>query len=104
MLWQGQHERTWLQVPGNLREQKGEQQELMACDCGSDRIMRVSGKTDDTCFVRFKDREHNGYVPSDLGIGGGDYIRVRICLECGTVQDTSFPITDEEVVEALEQA
>lgn len=30
--------------------------------------------------------EQFGYVPRDLGIGGGDFVRFSVCLECGTMQ------------------
>jgi hypothetical protein len=48
--------------------------------------------------------EHDGYVPEDLGIGGGDYVQFSYCLDCGQIQGT-FPLpltkietqsTDEE--------
>jgi hypothetical protein len=34
----------------------------------------------------------DGYVPSDIGIGGDDYIDFIYCLECGQIQD-EFPLT-----------
>jgi hypothetical protein len=58
--------------------------------CDSDRILSLSGKTSDCYNHQFKGREYDGYVPEDLGIGGGDYIEFAFCLECGQIQDT-FP-------------
>ena len=28
-------------------------------------------------------QDHNGYVPSDMGIGGGNYVELELCLDCG---------------------
>jgi hypothetical protein len=38
--------------------------------------------------------EHHGYVPRDLGIGGGDYVKLSYCLDCGQIQPgkTDFPL------------
>jgi hypothetical protein len=35
------------------------------------------------------DKEHDGYMPGNLGLGGGDYIEFSICLECLRLQRTS---------------
>lgn len=58
----------------------------MTCVCGSERIVEVSGKVSDSCFVRQGDDEHEGYVPYGMGIGGGDYIEFDYCLDCGRIQ------------------
>jgi hypothetical protein len=29
---------------------------------------------------------HRGYVPDDMGIGGGDYVEFDYCLQCGQIQ------------------
>ncbi len=39
----------------------------------------------------------DGYVPNDLGIGGGDYVEFRLCLNCGQMQG-NYPMA----VSALE--
>jgi hypothetical protein len=44
------------------------------------------------------DYSTDGYVPSGLGIGGGDYIDFKLCLNCGQIQDTwpkQAPILEE---------
>lgn len=38
--------------------------------------MEVNGRTN----------EHEGYVPQEFGVGGGDYIEFSFCLECGQIQ------------------
>ena len=66
--------------------------------CKSDRLLSVSGKVSDMCSVDFGGREHDGYVPDGLGIGGGDYIEFVLCLECGAVQG-KFPKKDPDLWE-----
>ncbi len=64
--------------------------------CNSDQVADVNAKCSDLCFVTYPDgREHDGYVPGDLGIGGGDYVEFSLCLNCGQMQGT-FPAKDEE--------
>lgn len=69
----------------------------MACKCGSDRIVKVNGKTSDMCSAQYKGRSKDG-VPYSLGIGGGDYIDFAYCLDCGKIQG-SFPIPVEDTNE-----
>jgi hypothetical protein len=65
----------------------------MSCkNCKTDKILSVNGKCSDMCFAVYDGYEHDGYVPNNLGIGGGDYIEFKLCLNCGQVQDT-FPKT-----------
>jgi len=80
----------------------------MSCKkCNSNRVAEVSAKCSDCCGVNLGDSTHEGYVPKDLGIGGGDYIEISFCLDCGQLQG-NFPlpsakieknITDEQVEE-----
>jgi len=74
----------------------------MTCKCGSQRIMRVSGKTSDMFSVNIPhlDVNYNGYVPRDLQLGGGDYIGFTVCLDCGTIQRWQ-PISDEQIKETM---
>lgn len=59
----------------------------MACTCGSSRHARVSAKTDDrACVAIVGGRAVGGYPPSDMGIGGGDYVNFTYCLDCGRIQ------------------
>lgn len=60
---------------------------MQECDnCGSESILEISAKCNDMCVLNFRGIEHEGYVPRDLPIGGGDYIEVDICLDCGKAQ------------------
>ena len=64
----------------------------MTCSCGSDEIIGVNGKCSDMCLVQYQTHEHEGYVPSHLGIGSGDYIRFSFCSTCGKIQSPNFPL------------
>lgn len=80
----------------------------MSCQrCQSERVAEVSGKCSDMCDYQVGTTEVLGYVPNDLGVGGGDYLEFKYCLNCGQLQG-KFPlppaeiekdITDEEVAE-----
>lgn len=64
----------------------------MSCqNCKSERIMNITGKCSDTCGGDINNVEFEGYVPKNLGIGGGDYIGFSYCLNCGQIQG-KFPI------------
>ena len=56
------------------------------CVCGSERLMTVSAKCSDLCHISLPEGEIEGYVPDDLNIGGGDYVRIEVCMDCGRVQ------------------
>jgi hypothetical protein len=42
------------------------------------------------------DAEYDGYVPDDLGIGGGDYVEINLCLECGQVAG-NWPLPNSRI-------
>lgn len=54
--------------------------------CGSMRIAGAGAKCSDLFHVTIGDRERDGYVPYDLGVGGGDYLDFDWCLDCGQMQ------------------
>lgn len=63
----------------------------MTCSsCNDSRILSVSAKCSDLCTVKLDGKTLSGYVPHELGIGGGDYVEFKLCLTCGRIQD-SFP-------------
>lgn len=69
----------------------------MICKCGSDRIAEVQVKCSDRFYIFSNGKQHDGYVPNDLGIGGGDYIEFDYCLDCGQIQgDFPLPVTKLE--------
>jgi hypothetical protein len=64
----------------------------MSCQrCKSERVATINSKSSDLNFVTLGDKEYNGYVPDDIGIGGGDYINFSWCLDCGQIQG-EFPV------------
>ncbi len=66
----------------------------MVCkNCKSTNIASVHAKCSDMCSVIYEDGyEREGYVPAGIGIGGGDYVEFKYCLNCGMIQD-DFPLT-----------
>lgn len=65
--------------------------------CGSTRVVSISAKCSDLCFAAMSgDREHTGYVPYDIGIGGGDYVDMIFCLDCGQIEG-EFPLPVAEI-------
>lgn len=65
-------------------------------------ILTVSGKVSDMCTVGLYGAggkhilTHNGYVPRDLGIGGGDYIELEIDTDTGKILNWQ-PLTEKVV-------
>lgn len=70
----------------------------MKCQrCKSERVASISGKCSDCCSWSVGGGEmDDGYVPGDMGIGGGDYIEFEFCLECGQIQG-KFPCPPTEI-------
>ncbi len=65
--------------------------------CKSERIMSIYAKCSDLCVCNFGEHEHQGYVPSDIGVGGGDDVQFEYCLDCGQIQgDFPLPACDLE--------
>ncbi len=62
--------------------------------CKHERKIDVSGKTSDMNFVSYKNQEHDGYLPSNLNIGGGDYIEITFCADCGQL-DGVWPLPQD---------
>lgn len=87
-------------MPSSEEEERQEQEEAEAetgkpvvlddgvsCQrCHSPRVATLSGKCSDMCNFQLGDLDHDGYVPDDVGIGGGDYIELDYCLDCGQIQ------------------
>lgn len=64
----------------------------MTCDkCSSKRIVGIDTKCSDLARVTCGQFTHDGYMPKDMGVGGGDYIAFSYCLDCGKIQG-SFPV------------
>ena len=65
--------------------------------------LQITAKCDDRCSVSAGELLRQGYVPRNLGIGGGDYIRLTIDTETGKVEGWK-PLTQEALAEALQTA
>ena len=71
----------------------------MPCQrCNSNRIAYVSSHASDLHYVQINGKEHSGYLPYDLDLGGGDDLEMEICLDCGQVQG-EFPIPTTKLEE-----
>lgn len=64
----------------------------MSCDkCNSERVIIAQGHCND-CFCLFQgEKQYFGYVPEDIGIGCGDDVYFKYCLNCGKIQG-EFPL------------
>jgi len=72
----------------------------MGCQrCKSGRIMSFGCKCSDMANWSVGDSEGDGYVPEDIGIGGGDYVDLSYCMDCGQIQG-EFPLPPSEVEDA----
>lgn len=69
--------------------------------CESKRLVSISSKSSDlnSVYVGADEVQQDGYVPSDMGIGGGDYVEFQWCLDCGQIQG-QFPLPMTELEEA----
>lgn len=76
----------------------------MTCKCGSTRVIQISAKCNDLAFTTIPhlNLEHDGYMPY-LGILGGDYVDLNICMDCGQIRGWK-PIDDRQVLENKEFA
>ncbi len=59
--------------------------------CGGLRLARVLAHCSDMCGIDLGGKHTHGYVPRDLGIGGGDDVHFLYCLDCGQIRGT-FPL------------
>ena len=68
----------------------------MTCQrCESKRLCHICSKSSDLNNGGIVGVEFGGYVPHDVGVGGGDYVDIQWCLECGQIQG-KFPLETPE--------
>lgn len=75
----------------------------MKCQkCNSERVLEFNAKCSDrfSCFIG--NNEHNDYPPEDIGLGGGDYIKGKLCLDCGQLQG-KWPLPISELEQQTEE-
>lgn len=65
--------------------------------------LKITAKCSDMCCTSVPELglERHGYVPSDIGIGGGDYIELTIDTETGKVEGWE-PLSEEVLRYTLE--
>ena len=74
----------------------GENTPLRPSDHDKLKTLSVSAKCSDLCAITYPNGKcHDGYVPEDIGIGGGDYIEIEIDIDTGKVVDWSDAIRDK---------
>lgn len=58
---------------------------MFCARCLSTRIISVNSKSSDCNLVTMPntDKQHQGYVPDDMNIGGGNYLYISYCAQCG---------------------
>jgi hypothetical protein len=61
-------------------------------------MMNAGAKCSDCFGCTLGGIDHDGYVPDDIGIGGGDYISITYCMDCGRLRGT-FPIPPSQMEE-----
>ncbi len=69
--------------------------------CRSGRVADVLARCSDMCSIPRAGKRQSGYVPRDLGIGGGDDIALAYCLDCGQVQG-AFPLPPSRLEDGRE--
>jgi hypothetical protein len=72
----------------------------MKCQrCKSTRVLALLIKITDAypyLSIKGKESEDIDTLPDDLGIGGGDYVEFKYCLDCGQMQGM-FPLKETEL-------
>jgi hypothetical protein len=73
-------------------------------------ILSISAKSSDLNSISYKDKNGKvtnssdyAYVPEGIGIGGGDYVELKIDTETGQILNWK-PVTDEQIILAIEEA
>ncbi len=72
----------------------------MCMCCENPKIATISAKCSDKFMFNSKGIKYVGYVPYDIGIGGGEYISFELCLSCGKIRD--FVENASDLAEFLE--
>ena len=61
-----------------------------------EQVMIVQAHCSDCCNITFPDgTEHDGYVPEDIGIGGGDDVYIKIDINTGQIIGWNDEIRDK---------
>jgi len=62
---------------------------MVCSQCGGVRIVSIYAKCNDLFVANQYNTgvEYEGYVPTPIGIGGGDDVQFDYCLDCGQIQN-----------------
>ncbi len=72
---------------------------IVACQqCRSPRLARVYCHCSDMYSIDLGGKHTHGYVPRDLGVGGGDAVHFSYSLDCGQIQG-KFPVPPTAIEE-----
>ena len=66
--------------------------------CRHERRIEVCTKSRDSNFIVLGDEEHDGYVPTHINIGGGDYLKFTYCADCGYILSGVWPLPQNLVL------
>lgn len=73
-------------------------------NCSHTNTFSVSAKCSDCCTITHPDGTMtHGYVPRDLGIGGGDYAKLTICIDCAAVVNLPLPPQLRDRLQAVQE-
>ena len=80
----------------------------MKCQhCKSKRLAHCGAHCSDLFIIEIGQNKHQGYVPDDLGFGGGrggNNFVITICLDCGQTQGKfPKPLTELERITCSEE-
>lgn len=87
----------------DLERLKGTQKEPTCVSCGSFKLVEISAKCADMCFVSWwkgrktgQTNQQEGYVPTVLGLGEDhDYVDMTFCVQCGQIHNYESDFSDE---------
>jgi len=70
------------------------------------RTLLIQAKCSDCCVIELIDteanitKENHGYVPRNLGIGGGDYVKLEVDIDSGKIIGWEYP-ENEDILQEL---
>ncbi len=72
-------------------------------ECNSERIVELHANCPDGCKIYIGDDIfHEGDIPTDMNIGGPDFLAIEFCLSCGILQ-SNFPVEETELEASKEK-
>jgi hypothetical protein len=63
--------------------------------------MTIGGKVSDMFWLLAENTNYNGYVPSDIGVGGGDCVEFVVDIETGQIKNWK-PLTVADIQSAID--